>query len=421
MNLFNRLVKKCRCGLFLCFILLISFFTKAWRFNQPSGYYFDEIYYGFTAAQYAQGNMDAWVFDTTAPKGFSYTWDHPPVGKLLMSVPIKIFGVSAFSRRLVPLLFGTFLPLAVYFFTTTVFPRKKAVGLLATLLITFDGLVLTMSRIALVDIMLTTFILLSAMYIWKGKTLYAALFFGLAVSTKWTGIYLLPIYFFAQVLKFETKRKGIESRLAKVALKLVSFVCIGSATYILSYAPMINHFGWSKFVDLQKQMYWYHTGLKATHPSQSKPYTWPLNLRPVWLWSDSQGGKTANIYAMGNPVVFWGGVVCVLFISIGVIRTRSKTGMYLLACYLVFWLPWIFSPRLMFLYHYLPSVPFMVVCTSLVLTRCLEFYKDRGKVILGVYLLAVVATFMFFYPYWTGLPVDKDKVDQYVWLKTWKY
>jgi dolichyl-phosphate-mannose--protein O-mannosyl transferase len=76
---------------------------------------------------------------------------------------------------------------------------------------------------------------------------------------------------------------------------------------------------------LQKQMWWYHTNLNATHAYTSLWWTWPLDIRPVWFYVkyctnpadrsdpmcartyDSTGGaKTiGDIYTMGNPLIFW--------------------------------------------------------------------------------------------------------------------
>ncbi|MDQ3098950.1 MAG: phospholipid carrier-dependent glycosyltransferase [bacterium] len=80
---------------------------------------------------------------------------------------------------------------------------------------------------------------------------------------------------------------------------------------------------------LQKQMWWYHTNLKATHSYQSQWWMWPLDLRPVWFYvqycspEDAKGNALnslrckesfarngtdrtfADIYTMGNPAIFW--------------------------------------------------------------------------------------------------------------------
>ena len=58
--------------------------------------YFDEIYYARTAYEYLHG-IDV------------YEWTHPPLGKLLMTIPIAIFGFSPFTFRLMANIFGILL------------------------------------------------------------------------------------------------------------------------------------------------------------------------------------------------------------------------------------------------------------------------------------------------------------------------
>jgi len=76
---------------------------------------------------------------------------------------------------------------------------------------------------------------------------------------------------------------------------------------------------------LQKQMWWYHTNLKATHGYTSQWWTWPMDIRPVWFYVKYCGASDENkdqvctdsirltgsertvgdIYTMGNPFIFW--------------------------------------------------------------------------------------------------------------------
>jgi dolichyl-phosphate-mannose--protein O-mannosyl transferase len=167
-------------------------------------------------------------------------------------------------------------------------------------------------------------------------------------------------------------------------------------------------------------MYWYHTNLRATHPFQSKAYMWPLDIKPVWLWVRSGFGVVQSIYAMGNPLIFWGGVLCAAAICIEAFRMKSIKLLFLLACYFVFWLPWIFSPRLMFLYHYLPSVPFLVICTAYILEKIFYAYKQKGAAVFMCYIAAVFLTFLYMYPCWTGMQVEKERDNTYLWRKVLK-
>jgi len=94
-------------------------------------------------------------------------------------------------------------------------------------------------------------------------------------------------------------------------------------------------------------MYWYHTGLTATHPSQSPAITWPLNFKPVWFFVEYGENTISNIYALGNPIILWFGLLAVFFTFSFYLVSKNKNLKYLLIAYGIFWLPWIASPRCM--------------------------------------------------------------------------
>ena len=71
--------------------------------------------------------------------------------------------------------------------------------------------------------------------------------------------------------------------------------------------------------------------------------------------------------------------------------------------YLAFWVPWLSSPRIMFLYHYLPPLPFLYMA----LAWSVAFVGLRRT---GVTLLLVSAgvVFLLSYPYLTAIPMPPE-------------
>ena len=67
----------------------------------------------------------------------------------------------------------------------------------------------------------------------------------------------------------------------------------------------------------------------------------------------------------------------------------------------------------MFLYHYLPATPFMIILLAWALTRI------GFKFAIG-YLLLAISLFLFFYPLWTAIPVPQSWANIFFWLPTWK-
>ncbi|MEK7165755.1 MAG: hypothetical protein AAB874_03040, partial [Patescibacteria group bacterium] len=82
-------------------------------------------------------------------------------------------------------------------------------------------------------------------------------------------------------------------------------------------------------------------------------------------------------------------------------------------------LPWVASPRIMFLYHYLPSVPFLCLVLAYTLWQLYTSGKF-GKYSVIVYLSLAVLAFVYFYPHWSALPLPEAWVNRYYWLKSWK-
>jgi dolichyl-phosphate-mannose--protein O-mannosyl transferase len=167
------------------------------------------------------------------------------------------------------------------------------------------------------------------------------------------------------------------------------------------------------FIGVQKQMWWYHTGLKATHPYTSPWWSWPLLLRPIYLYTSEEiGGTVARIYAFGNPAIFWFGLISMLFSFVYSLIERNKRLSLVVFSYLVFFVTWAASPRIMFIYHYLPSIPFLAIGTGYILNRFPKF-------ILPFFTLALVL-FIYFYPHWAGLKIPISLDTSYYWFESWR-
>ncbi|MGI5827841.1 MAG: glycosyltransferase family 39 protein [Patescibacteria group bacterium] len=420
-SFYTTFIEPQKTTVFLLVILFFAVATKSWHLYHPQTYVFDEVYVGFTAEEYVKGNMKAWVWDYPTPKGFAYDWSHPPMGRLFMAVPIKLLGISSFSRRIMPLLAGVAISFVVFHIAKELFPKKPTIGVMAAALTALDGLLLVMSRTALADTILAFFLLSMIYFFLKKNYLLSSLLFGAAVATKWTAIYSLGFIGLALLTYFPWKKslKVIGKTVFKISGIISLYLVVGVDVYLLSYLPLINHYGVDKFVELQKQMYWYHTGLKATHPYQSSALSWPLLLRPVWFFVDYSKTTVENIYALGNPLIFWGGLLAVAFTIWYAIVHKEKKLFYLLIAYAIFWVPWIFSPRIMFLYHYLPAIPFLGIILAFSLEK-ISSYSPKLKNISLVFLTAAFILFWFFYPYWTAIPVSKEEVKRFQWFESWQ-
>lgn len=396
----SRLPKKLTM-LLLALILLFSFISRVAWLGRPEHEYFDEVYHAFTARRMLNEDPKAWEWWNTPPSGFAYEWTHPPLAKEGMVLGMILFGENSFGWRIPGVLVGVGSVFLVYAIARLLF-KDELVGLLSSAVFALDGLPLVMSRIGMNDSYFL-FFTLSAIYLFlKDKNFLSALSLGLAAASKWSFVWAFPILLLSH---FVLKRK--------LKPGYLWFLLIPPAVYVASYIPMfLTGHGFDIFVGVQKQMWWYHTRLSATHPFTSPWWSWPIMARPIWLYtSGARDGLVANIYAMGNPLVFWAGLASVGLCAYYSFVQRSKTLGLIVFSYLIFFVPWAVSPRIMFLYHYLPSLPFLAIALGFVLKR----YWRIAPYLIGVALFV----FLYFYPRLIGLPTTTFLGDSYRWFSSW--
>lgn len=390
----------------LTILLLATALLRFYRLDFPSKFMFDEVYHAFTATQYLEWSKEAWRWDSTPPEGVAFEWTHPPLAKEIMALSMYITNsTDAWAWRLPGSLLGVISVFLTFKIGATLF-KDERVALISATIFSVDGLNFVQSRIGMNDIYLVTFSLAALLFFLQKRFIFAAMFAGLALSSKWAAIYLLGLLF---ILLIKNKHFG----------KVIFFVILVPAVYLLTYVPffLLGH-NFEEFVHLQQQMWWYHTGLTATHPYSSPWWSWPLNLYPVWYFVESQGERISVIYASGNSVLFWTSLAAIILSVWEVIKKRSEGLLIVLLGFLIFWIPWAFSPRIMFLYHFAPSVPFMSLALGYWLTRALGD-KDSKKVAVLV-LILILIFFIFLFPFLTGLFLDKDFLDLFFYLNVSK-
>jgi dolichyl-phosphate-mannose--protein O-mannosyl transferase len=411
-------------------LLLISFFIRLYRLTVPDQYVFDEVYHVVTVKAYARNDPAGYEWWHQAPEpNTAYDWLHPPLAKLIQAAFIKIGGDRPLFWRLPSAIFGTFSIAALYYLGLILFKRKN-LALLAALIFSLDGLQLTMSRITMNDIFVTIWIILALAYFYQylndhksnQKHLYlTGIFTGLALATKWSALLLYPI--FAIFLLFRLLHHERRSRL--VLKILVRLILLPLLIYLLSYLQFfLQGHSLKDFYQLHQQIFWYQTNLTATHDYQSSAWQWPLLIRPVWFYVAYAKDSIANIYNLGNPAVFWGGLAAVVYVFIYILKNLNsslqKPLRYLLISYFLLWLPWIFSPRILFLHHYLPALPLLCLLLAWVLFNLKKTKPRLGNNLIFCFLAFAAGLFIFFYPLNTAVPLPNNLLKYWFWFPSWR-
>ena len=382
--------------------------------SQLNSMYFDEIYHGRTG--YEQLHKMP-VYETT----------HPPLGKDLIMVGIALFGMTAFGWRFAGTLFGVLLvPLAWCFVRRLT--RKPWAAATAGVLLALDFMRFSQSRLATIDIYGTFFILLGAYcMVWYCQRVLTdgvnrallpmalgGVAFGLGCAAKWTGIYagagLAVLYLGVLYARWQQKRPGFRAEFRTAAVGGVLFyVLLPLCLYIGSYLPYWWRdpaFSLSDWWQCQVSMFSYHATLKATHPFESRWYTWLLGLRPVWYYRNGYlpYGMKASIAGMAGPVIWLVGLAALVGLLWHQVSGRgSRQGAGVLILYGTQLIPWMLVTRCTFLYHYFPSSMFCLAALALVLARMKN--ADWAKKIAAGLCVVALVLFVLYYPALSGLPI----------------
>lgn len=461
----------------LLVVLLFALFTRLYQLSYPEGYYFDEVYHAMTAKLVAANDPRAyeWTHGDTIEPDTYVEWLHPPMAKYAQASMIRAFGENATGWRMSSVLFGVGVVAMTALLAQRLFGRPW-LSVLGAGIVSLDGLLLTQSRIAMNDIHLVFGLLVTLYaYVWYReqprywRLLLVGVCIGLTIATKWSGAFVwatvLLIEFgslaWVYLLQFVSgKRNWLESAVSMIAQLCIRFIAIIGLPifiYLLSYGQMfMQGKDTAYFIELHRQIFAYQFSLDATHPYQSQAWEWVFNLRPVWYFVEYlPSGMRADIYNTGNVFVYWGGAIAAL-LTIGYLvwshrkvaavwkealtslkssknaqqlallpmkaRTNHYFGLLLLSIsYLLCWVPWLFSPRIMFSYHYAPAIPVMGILIAFWWMRGWKLSAVWIRFLLMLYLLLCAVFFITWYPNWVAIPLPTSFKDSlYFAFSDWR-
>jgi len=498
-------------------VALMAGLMRFWHLGSPRAVIFDETYYA----------KDAWAL---VHRGFEVNWDknanaavlqthghlaiptdaayvvHPPVGKYVIGLGELVFGFDPFGWRFMTALLGTLSVLLLCRIGRRMF-RSTFLGCLAGALMAVDGLHFVMSRTSLLDGVLMFFVVAAfgclvvdrdrsrarlaaalpvdadgrvrpdayiARTTWLGLRPWrwaAALFMGLAIGTKWNGLYILAAFIVLTVLWDVGARKvaGAERRLSAtfVVESLISWVTMSTTAvgvYLLSWLGWIlspsdgtggyfrnwaatdgrgGHFtflpDWLRSLwHYEHEVYKFHVGLSTPHTYQSNPWSWLVLGRPVSYFYESPspgadgcpadaGGKCAReVLAIGTPVLWWAGIVALLYVLWRwAFRRDWRAGA--IACGIAAgYLPWfMYQERTIFLFYAVVFLPFLCLALAMLIGAIIgppgstDTRRLIGASTAGVLVLLIAWNFIYFWPLYTGQAIPIDSWRSRMWLDTW--
>lgn len=399
------------------------------RLTVPATPFFDEIHY-LPAARA--------VIELSKP----LNPEHPPLGKEILALGIALFGDRPLGWRIMPALFGTlglFAAMRGMWFASM---RRFATLACGLLLITAFAL-LVQSRIAMLDIFMTSFILV-ALWFCAGavrqpetarwRLALAGVALGLSMAAKWNAVPVAAVPGLA-FLAVRVRSAGLHALIARRGPPVPGMTLIEAGVWlglvpILAYAAAY----WPNFlyaersisplglVEWHRHMLDLQAQVVSPHTYMSRWYQWVSDWRPIWYLYENIDGAQRGVLMVGNPVNMLLGLPAMLWCAWAGAFRRRWDALAVFVLYAVAFGMWIVAPKpIQFYYHYFLPGCFLMAGLALALD---ELWRCGGRwrrgAVLGV-LAASCALFVYFWPILTAAPLDDDRAFlDYAWIPSWR-
>lgn len=449
--------------LFFC-VIVFGFVLRIVNLSFPYNFQMDESYYvpdsvsvkenGYEVKWYdfnekftpeeSSGLAQNIINGNAAPFSYDFFASHPPLGKMLISLGMFIFGTdSTFGWRFSSVVFGTLI-IAVAMMLAYIVFKSKTVALIAGSLIAVDPMSIAMSRIAHLDIFVTFFVILSVLFvtffvrsILEGKTknmhlFLAAVSLGLASAVKWSGVYYF-VFFMAAVFVFEIFYERKTNKIFSVLIKYVTAGLIFISVYVSSWTLWIVSFGmkentifnaygvlFQKHVNLLNS----HSNLSPLHNYNSNAYEWFLQSRPTLLFFDKVDDSHVQFVSSMPNIIFWvlSIVAFVAFIILTIVKKQVLWSVLIVAV-AAGWVPWmIYFGRTVFQFYTIIFQPYLYIVLAFMLYTVFVSLNNKFKIMKLFLMVVVMFGFIFSFIMYTGavgLKVPKDN-SSYAAFSLWQ-
>ncbi|MXO59313.1 phospholipid carrier-dependent glycosyltransferase [Altererythrobacter salegens] len=401
------------------------------RLTIPSQPFFDEVHYLPAARDWLALNQPGNI-------------EHPPLGKELMALGIRLFGDNPLGWRIMSMLFGTlglFASMrALWFASLSRFASTACGWLVAT-----GFLLFVQSRIAMLDVFMVSLVLVA---LWalagavrenetgRKRLAIAGACLGFAMAAKWNAIPIAVLPGLAFVLvrahaagwRVVTTHRGapvagistLEAFLWLGAVPLLAYAaCYLPGVWFAAHGYALDPLAPEGIVALHRHMLELQTQQLPPHTYQSRWIQWIFDWRPIWYLYENADGAQRGVLMIGNPLTMLLGLPAILWAGWqGLLRGRRDT-LAVFVLYAAALGMWVFADKpVQFYYHYLLPATFLLAALALALD---EFWKRGNRWLPLAVLVLSGLLFAYYFPILTAdaLPGEMSFLD-YAWLNSWR-
>ncbi len=287
--------------------------------------------------------------------------EHPPLVKYLIALTMVALGDYPTYWRIPFIVAGVLLVLFSYLLASAIL-RDDLVALVVAAAVAVEPLTRVMASIALLDIYVALFSVLSAYLLVKRRYLPALLVIAIGGTAKFNTLFMLIPFLIIVIRDYVRRHRGsFYALLYGGALYILLSVAIVFCMQVIVSIPIINHVGFTNWLNysLFGAIKW-HTSIKCTVncPPSSAPWEWffGINGFPVYFFTSGEG-----LYAIGSSF-FWSIALAysIAFLPSYMLRRSCRWSLlFLYGVFSGYLLLWIIGGRTQYSFYSIQLLPFV--------------------------------------------------------------
>ncbi|MFH0847808.1 MAG: glycosyltransferase family 39 protein [Chloroflexota bacterium] len=325
--------------------------------------------------------------------------EHPPLGKLFISLGILVFGDNPRGWRMPSVLMGT-AGIVLFYLICRELRMSQRACLIATFLMAFENLTFVQASVAMLDVFYVTFMFACFLCYLKGKYPLAAVLLTLSALAKLPGAFAGLAIGLHWIM---TNRTKALSFFASMLLSLVSFFALLPVFSFIINRRFISPFQQvNTMLSLSSSL----TFASAQHESMTRPWEWVIlpKIMPYWYKPNYMAAISFTLWGLIIPAVAYLIFRAVRKNSAGSFGLVWFTGTYLI------WIPLsLLTNRISFVFYFYPTIGAVCLGVGLGLSRIVSKWGTRDRkrlrwVILPLFwgfLIAHLVVFVILSPVFT--------------------
>jgi dolichyl-phosphate-mannose-protein mannosyltransferase len=375
----------------LCLIVLATLIMHFSIVTYPPDIIFDEAHYINDARSISENATDM------RP-------EHPPLGKLIITAGMQIFGDNPWGWRVFPILFGTTTIVLFYFLCRRLGMSNNASNI-ATFLLAFENMTFVQNHVAMLDVFYLTFMMAAFLLYACRRYISSGVSIGLAALAKLNGLLALPTLVIHWI--FTRERRSIWFMLTIIFSIVAFFELMILCDFVITrnFSTLTDPI--HRVMEMQS-LTGSLTFANVDHPAAFPPWQWLIGYKPIaYYWMPHYSGAISfSIWALTIPTFGY-----MIWLAI----KKNEAALFSVAWFTSTYLLWIpatlITDRVTYPFYYYPTIGATCLGLGIALNQALEYFRN-GRitwlrrtllVLFIVFLVAHLVSFLILSPL---IPVD---------------